>query len=197
MNIPGVGPSDRQIVEALIKQGYSLPDDVSYKINPQGHLLGDALLSGAELAGTGYGKYLNAATPMATGMQNAITGGIGRLGGATKLGGHIGRFAGSAGVLNALKAVPGLGVAGAALGAGDIVLGDDSALNKGMDTLAMGLGGGAGFLLGGPMGAAVGAGLAKTGSDAIQGIGGLLGIKSEKERRMEEALMALQSRGIA
>lgn len=90
----------------------------------------------------------------------------------------------------ALKAAPALGVAGAAIGAGDIIFGDDSLGNKAMDTAAMGVGGAIGGFLGGgvfsPITAAVGAGIGKSVSDATQFIVG--GGKSEKERMIEQLL---------
>ena len=102
----------------------------------------------------------------------------------------VGRFAGSALGRGVLRAAPALGVASAAIGAGDIVLGGDSMANKAMDTLGMGIGGTAGFLLGGPLGAAAGAGIGKTISDGTQFLLG--GSKSAEQRKMEEALMMLR-----
>lgn len=233
MNIPGLSPSDQQILNSILREkGYlltspsnsavdpllaistveaaapgtlksivgSAPDPTSfratttnYRANPRGNILGDALISGAEMLGTGYGKYNAAATPMAQGAQNAVTGAIGRLGGATKLGSTVGRFAGSAPVLGALKAVPLVGAAGAALGAGDIVFGNESAGNKVMDATAMTIGGLLG-MAGGPLGAAAGAGIGKSISDGIQFVVG--GGKSAEERKMEEALRMLQTGGM-
>ena len=112
--------------------------------------------------------------------------------------GKAGRLAGNAlgskfGQM-AVKAAPALGVAGAALGVGDILLGNDSAGNKAMDSAAMAAGGAIGGFLGGgvfsPVTAAIGAGVGKTLSDATQFIVG--GGKSEREKQIE-ALLA--SRG--
>ena len=112
-------------------------------------------------------------------------GGIRRAAGAA-LGSKFGQMA--------LKASPALGVAGAALGVGDILLGNDSAGNKAMDAAAMGAGGVIGGFLGAgvfsPVTAAIGAGVGKTLSDATQFIVG--GGKSEREKQIE-ALLA--SRG--
>jgi len=108
-------------------------------------------------------------------------------------GGPIGtlqRFAGSNLGHGTLRLVPGLATATAALGAADIVAGNDSFGNKVMDAGAMGLGGIAGGMMGGPLGVAVGSSLGKGVSDATQAIFG--GGKSAEERRMEEALLALR-----
>jgi len=153
----------------------------------------DALMGGAEMLGTGYGKYNAAVTPMAQRAQSGLTGLIGKAGGATKLGGTIGRFAGSAPVLTALKAVPAIGAAGAALGVGDIILGGDSVGNKAMDATAMTIGGVLGSV-GGPLGAAAGAGVGKSISDGIQFLVG--GGKSAEQRKMEEALAMLRTGGM-
>ena len=108
-----------------------------------------------------------------------------RGGQATKLG----RLAGSKLANSALRVVPGLSVAGAALGAADILAGNDSLANKAMDTVAMGVGGTLGAV-GGPVGIAAGASLGKMASDATQFVLG--GGKSAEQRKMEEALAALR-----
>ena len=101
---------------------------------------------------------------------------------------QIGRLAGSKLANTALRFVPGLSVAGAALGAADIVAGNDSFGNKAMDTVAMGIGGTLGAV-GGPVGVAAGASLGKMASDATQFVLG--GGKSADQRKLEEALAAL------
>ena len=59
----------------------------------------------------------------------------------------------------------------------------------------MAIGGAAGALFGGgPLGASIGASLGKTASDGIQGIFG--GGKSAEQRKLEEALAMLQTRGV-
>ena len=120
------------------------------------------------------------------------TGGIGA-GGATGLMGKVGRFAASPAALTAAKVGTGIGALGGVLGAGDVLLGNDSAANKVMDTAAMGIGGFLGAA-GGPMGIAAGAGVGKALSDGTQFIFG--GGKSAEQRRMEEALSALQRGGL-
>ena len=107
--------------------------------------------------------------------------------GASKMG--IQRMAGQAlksGVGKAaLKYLPAVGTA---LSVGDLVLGDESFGNKAMDAALMGVGGVIGSAV--PVvGTAIGATGGKMLSDAIQFIGG--GGKSPEERRMEEALAAL------
>ena len=141
-------------------------------------------------------KYNTAVSPYALnaqrGLQSALAQSGARAGANPALISKVGRFAGGKGVLNALKAVPALGAAGAVVGAGDVLFGGDSAANKVMDGSAMTIGGILGAPFGGPIGAAAGAGAGKLVSDSIQGLGGMIGIKSEKERKLEEALRALQ-----
>jgi hypothetical protein len=87
-------------------------------------------------------------------------------------------------------AAPALGAVGGVIGAGDIVLGDDSLANKGMDTLGMGIGGFLGAA-GGPLGIAAGAGIGKAVSDGAQFLLG--GGQSAEERQLAEALLALKA----
>ena len=90
----------------------------------------------------------------------------------------------------AAKAAPALGVAGTALAAGDIVLGDESMANKAFDTLGMGGGALAGFALGGPLGATIGAGIGKSVMDGAQS---LMGVdRASEQRKMEEAIAMLR-----
>ena len=111
--------------------------------------------------------------------------------GATKgLGLKIGRFAGDAVKSKlgqaALKYLPAVGTA---LSVGDLVLGDESLANKGMDTALMAAGGFLGSAV--PVvGTALGATGGKMLSDGIQFVFG--GGKSPEERKLEEALAALQ-----
>ena len=94
------------------------------------------------------------------------------------------------------KAIPLLGAATAALDAGDIVFGQDSAANKVMDGAAMAVGGTVGAMvgLGNPFIAAAGASTGKMVSDGLQYLFG--DKKSAEQRKMEEALAALQGRYI-
>ena len=102
--------------------------------------------------------------------------------------GYMQRFAGGNLMRRGLKLGTGLAAAGGVLGAGDVLLGNDSFANKAMDTAAMGIGGFLG-MAGGPVGAAAGAGLGKTASDSLQW---LFGDKmTAEQRQMQEALTGL------
>ena len=87
----------------------------------------------------------------------------------------ITRMAADPKMLALLKSLPALGVAGGVMGAGDVVAGDESFANKGMDLLAMVPGGmygmrNRGTAAGRVGGALLGAGIGKLGSDAVQGV---------------------------
>ena len=85
------------------------------------------------------------------------------------------------------------GPVGAGLAVGDLVLGDESLANKGMDAAFMAAGGAAGSVI--PVvGTALGVAGGKMVSDATQFLFG--GGKSPKERELEEALAMLQQRGL-
>ena len=94
----------------------------------------------------------------------------------------IGRFAG--------RVAPALSALTNVTDVADIIAGGDSFGNKAMDAGAMALGGTAGFFLGGPLGASIGASAGKALSDGTQAIFG--GGKSAEERKLEEALALLQ-----
>ena len=102
----------------------------------------------------------------------------------------IGRFAGSAMGRGIARTIPGISAAVNLLDVADVIAGEESLANKGMDVAAMGIGGTAGAFLGGPLGASIGASLGKTVSDGAQAIFG--GGKSAEQRKMEEALAALR-----
>ena len=134
----------------------------------------------------------DALSPVAKKVQLAAlnaTGGIGAGGKAAGVMGHLGRLAGSKHFLTAAKVGTGIGALGGVLGAADVLVGQDSAANKVMDTAAMGIGGFLGAA-GGPVGIAAGAGIGKAVSDGTQWLFG--DKKSAEERRMEEALAALR-----
>ena len=95
--------------------------------------------------------------------------------------------------LTAAKVGTGISALGGVLGAADVLVGQDSAANKAMDTAAMGIGGFFGAA-GGPVGIAAGAGIGKAISDGTQFIFG--GGKSAEERKLEEALIALKRGGL-
>ena len=108
--------------------------------------------------------------------------------GAGGIGSGIARFAASPAALNLAKVGTGIGALGGVLGAADVLVGQDSAGNKLMDTAAMGIGGTLGAV-GGPMGIAAGAGIGKAASDGLQFLFG--DKKSAEERKLEEALRAI------
>ena len=138
----------------------------------------------------------DALSPVAKKVQLAAlnaTGGIGAGGKAAGVMGHLGRAAGSKAFLTAAKVGTGIGALGGVLGAADVLVGQDSAANKAMDTAAMGIGGFLGAA-GGPVGIAAGAGIGKAISDGTQFIFG--GGKSAEERKLEEALIALKRGGL-
>ena len=94
------------------------------------------------------------------------------------------------------KAIPLIGAGTAVLDAGDIVFGQDSAANKVMDGTAMAIGGTIGGVvgMGNPLLAAAGASTGKAVSDGLQFLFG--DKKTAEQRKMEEALAALQGRYI-
>jgi|TARA_B100001094_G_scaffold134308_1_gene130077 hypothetical protein len=116
----------------------------------------------------------------------------GAKGGLVKLG-PVARFAGKGSAKNILRAIPGLSTALVALDVADVIAGQDSLANRGMDAAAMGIGGTLGAV-GGPLGIAAGAGLGKMVSDGTQFIFG--GGKSAEQRKIEEAVQLLQQRGL-
>ena len=107
------------------------------------------------------------------------------MGGKGKTAAKVGRFAG--------RLAPGISAIANVADVADIVAGGDNLGNKAMDTAAMGLGGAAGFFLGGgALGASMGASLGKVVSDGTQAIlGGTFG-QSPEERKLEEALALLK-----
>ena len=113
--------------------------------------------------------------------------------GKATMGAKVARFAGGNAARNMLRAVPGLSAALVGLDVADVVAGQDSLANRGMDAAAMGIGGALGAV-GGPLGIAAGAGLGKMVSDGTQFIFG--GGKSAEQRKIEEAVKLLQQRGL-
>ena len=132
------------------------------------------VLNGKEFANSSQLKILNKLGGVGSG-----TGGAGA---------RLARFAGGKTVNNLLRVVPGLSVATAALGAADVVAGNNSLGNKAMDTVAMGIGGVLGAA-GGPVGAAAGASGGKMVSDGLQWLFG--DKKTADQRKMEEMLALL------
>ena len=185
--------TERQLAEYLMKTGQlgSVPN--TYKTNPHGNVLGDALITGAELAGTGVGYADRLTTPLATNMQRGLRGAVAANRGLIPYAPKVARFAASPKVLGLLKGAGALGAVGGVMGAADVLVGQDSAANKAMDTGAMAIGGLLGTL-GGPVGIAAGMGAGKTVSDATQWIFG--DKKTAEQRKMEEAMRILQARGM-
>ena len=135
-------------------------------------------------------------SPVAKKVQLAAlnaTGGIGAGGQAKGIVVKLGRLAGSKGLFTGEKVGTGIGDIGGVLGAADVLVGNDSAANKVMDTTAMTIGGILGAA-GGPVGIAAGAGIGKAISDGTQFIFG--DKKTAEQRRMEEALIALKRGGL-
>ena len=132
--------------------------------------------------------YIDEAADSVTALADAIP--LGK-GGAT-----ASRMAASGIGRGIAKALPILGAATAVTDAGDIVFGQDSAANKVMDGTAMAIGGTIGGVLGmgNPLLAAAGASTGKFASDSLQWLFG--DKKTAEQRKMEEALAALQGRYI-
>ena len=107
------------------------------------------------------------------------------------------RLAGNNPVMRGIsRALPLLAAGGAVLDVGDIVFGQDSVANKAMDGTAMAIGGTIGAVagLGNPLLAAAGASTGKFVSDGLQYLFG--DKRTAEQRKMEEALAALQGRYI-
>ncbi len=87
--------------------------------------------------------YDSAVTPGAQGVQDALLKLLGNEGAELSLPVNPGRatkMAASPEMLALLKAIPAAAVVGGGLGASELVTGDDSFANKGMDLLGMGAG---------------------------------------------------------
>ena len=93
----------------------------------------------------------------------------------------VGRMAG--------RAAPLLSAVGNVGDVADIIAGDDGLDNKLVDVVGMGLGGTAGFFLGGPLGASMGASAGKAITDGIQG---LVAPKKPEADKLEAALALLE-----
>jgi hypothetical protein len=159
--------------------GHSVDEQVENFARMKGISVADALTF---LGGNDF------ATKQQWNLINSLGGAKGQLAGGLK--GGVARFAGSKAAHGAMRLVPGLATATAALGAADIVAGGDRFGNKVMDAGSMVIGGTIGGMMGGPLGVAVGSSLGKTASDATQAIFG--GGRSAEQRRIEEALAALR-----
>ena len=111
--------------------------------------------------------------------------GFGREGAVRMAGGALGK--------NIARAAPVAGGLFAVSDVADVVTNDTSFGNKAMDATAMAIGGTLGSV-GGPLGTATGISLGKATSDGVQWLFG--DRKTPEQRRMEEALRALQQKGL-
>jgi len=148
--------------------------------------------TGLDAGGSVLGFADGLVAPTAQKAQSGLVSALARTGSSANLipeKANVLRMAGSPRALAALKIGTGLAAAGGVIGAGDVLLGNDSAANKIMDTAAMGIGGFLGSA-GGPMGIAAGAGLGKTASDSLQWLFG--DKKTPEQRQMAQALAGLQ-----
>ena len=175
-------PFERDLINSLIQKEYG-----------NRARMGDAM----DMAGTALGFVDDAVSPAASKLQNAVVNSVAKIdpkmptqimGQMTDKGRVLGMLSGPQAQMLS-KAAVGLGAVGGVLGAADVVVGNDSAANKIMDTAAMGIGGFLGAA-GGPVGMAAGAGIGKAASDGLQFIFG--DKKSAEQRKLEEALAMLQ-----
>ena len=177
----GMSPLEARLIQDLIKNKYGNRAKA-----------GNAM----DFAGTALGFVDDAVSPAAGKLQNAIVNSVGKIDPKypaqigsvlTNKGKVLQMLSGPQGSMLAKGAV-GLGAVGGVMGVADVLAGGDSAGNKAMDSVAMGIGGFLGAA-GGPVGIAAGAGLGKMASDATQFVLG--GGKSADQRKLEEALAAL------
>ena len=130
----------------------------------------------------------DAARPVQQGLVGAagkVPVGMGRQAATRMAGGALGK--------GIARAVPVLSSGLAVMDVADLVTGDESFANKAMDATAMTIGGVLGSV-GGPLGTAAGISTGKFLSDGTQWLFG--DRKTPEQRKMEEALRALQQRGI-
>ena len=172
----------------------------NYRIDPRGNRVGDVMLDAAAGYGELSGQFYDAVDPKLKGAQKAINKGVTKVGGtgarraAGKAGAALGALPGMSKLGAAARVLgPAVGAVGGGLAVADLVTGDESAINKGMDAVAMGIGGTLGWV-GGPLGSAAGVGLGKMVSDGTQWLFG--DKKTPEQRKMELALAQLQSRGL-
>jgi len=196
--VPRYGPGVSQLLDAnrySPVQGAAVSpyrDPTNYRTSPRGNVVGDGVMSAAEMYGGLTDQFYDGLGPKARAVQ-AKTGRVaGR--GVRKMAGKAGRTLGGLPGMGSLGAAakvlgPAVGAVGGALAVGDVILGDESFGNKAMDSTAMTIGGILGSA-GGPLGTAAGIGVGKMLSDGTQYIFG--DKKSPEERRMEEALLALR-----
>ena len=148
-------------------------------------------VGGAAEAAIGLGEVAKARSAA---IGKGVKGATKAMGFAPTVAGRNGRIAMQALKHPALQAgLKWAGPVGAALAVGDLVLGQESLANKGMDVAMMTAGGALGSVV--PVvGTALGAAGGKMVSDGLQFVFG--GGKSPQERKLEEALALLQARGL-
>ena len=175
----------------------------NYRIDPRGNRVGDAMLDAATGYGELSGQFYDAVDPKMKGVQKAVNKGVTKVGGtgarraAGKAGAALGALPGMSKLGAAARVLgPAVGAVGGGLAVADLVTGDESAINKGGDAVAMGVGGTIGGVvgLGNPLAIAAGVGLGKMVSDGTQWLFG--DKKTPEQRKMELALAQLQSRGL-
>ena len=151
-------------------------------------IIHDAKQGASGLSGDIVSQYQNAVDPGARAVQEALVNLLGKDStGMFDSRRYLGapRMAGNEAVLNLLRSLPAAAVVGGGVAAGDLIAGEESFANKGMDILGMGAGAyginrGVGGLGGTTPAAralavAAGLGIGKFGSDAVQGgIGGIM-----------------------
>ena len=181
--------STNDMIDLVLNEGYSVEDaeDLLNKSRV------DRLKNTKEVGKRALGSLDEAADMMGT--QRMLRTGATKIpvgmGGATlskAMKGAVGK--------NIARALPVVGAGFAVADVGDIVFGQESLANKAMDTGAMGVGGVIGGVLGmgNPFAVAAGASTGKMVSDGVQW---LFGDKlTPEQRKMEEALAALQGRYI-
>ena len=172
----------------------------NYRIDPRGNRVGNVMLDAATAYGDMSGQFYNAVDPKIKGAKEAIKKGVTKVAGpgASRAAGNAGAALGALPGMSKLGAAarvlgPAVGAVGGGLAVADLITGDESAINKGMDAVAMGVGGFLGSV-GGPLGTAAGVGLGKMVSDGTQWLFG--DKKTPEQRKMELALAQLQSRGL-
>ena len=181
--------STNDMIDLVLNEGYS-PEDAEDLLNKSRV---DRLKNTKEIGKRTLGQLDEAADMMGT--QRMLRTGATKLpvgmGGATlskAMQGAVGK--------NIARALPVVGAGFAVADVGDIVFGQESFANKAGDTAAMGIGGTIGGVLGmgNPFAIAAGASTGKMVSDGVQW---LFGDKmTPEQRKMEEALAALQGRYI-
>jgi len=173
----------------------------NYRIDPRGNPAGDIMLDAATGYGELSGQFYDGLGPKAKGAQNAVNKGITRVGGtgARRMTGKAGAALGALPGMGRLGAAakllgPAVGAVGGGLAVADLVMGEESGMNKTMDAAAMGVGGFLGSV-GGPLGTAAGVGIGKMVSDGTQWLFG--DKKTPEQRKMELALAQLQGIGVS